>query len=151
MPIRILIFTNIINYKAICQVIIYFYHCLIGNLGVKMTNIRRLLAYNIREGRRRLSLSQAKLAEKSDISTQYLAMIEIERKFPSPEVLEKLAFALGMDTPELFSMPPSLELSAKRLQNEILIDIEKSLGETLALAAKKAVTGIVDRHLEKTQ
>jgi len=116
-----------------------------------MTNIRRLLAYNIREGRRRLSLSQAKLAEKSDISTQYLAMIEIERKFPSPEVLEKLAFALGMDTPELFSMPPSLELSAKRLQNEILIDIEKSLGETLALAAKKAVTGIVDRHLEKTQ
>ena len=116
-----------------------------------MTNLRKLLAINIKENRKKLSLSQAKLAEKSDLSTQYLAMIELERKFPSPEVLEKLALALEIDTPELFSMPPSLEQNAKRLQKAILTDIEKFLGETLASAAKKTLASIVDRHLEKTK
>jgi transcriptional regulator with XRE-family HTH domain len=33
-------------------------------------------------------------------------MIELEKKFPSPEMLEKLAAALEIDPPELFAMPP---------------------------------------------
>jgi hypothetical protein len=31
-------------------------------------------------------------------------MIEMERKFPSPEMLERIAGALKIDSPELFSM-----------------------------------------------
>ena len=45
---------------------------------------------------------QAKLAEKINTSTHYLGMLELQRKFPSPEMMERIAFALGIDTTELF-------------------------------------------------
>ena len=39
-------------------------------------------------------LTQEKLAEKAGMSLQYLAMLELARKFPSGEMLERLANAL---------------------------------------------------------
>jgi transcriptional regulator with XRE-family HTH domain len=50
-----------------------------------------------------LGISQAKLAEKVDTSTNYIALIESERRFPSPEMLERIAAALEIDSPALFS------------------------------------------------
>ena len=115
-----------------------------------MTSLRELLAYNIKKNRKKLGLSQAKLAEKTDLSTQYLAMIELERKFPSPEVLERLALALEVDSPELFSMPPSVEHSIRQYQALILKDLEQSLSKAVASAAKTAVAGVINSHLAKT-
>lgn len=43
------------------------------------------------------------MAEKVDTSTHYIGMIETKNKFPSPEMLERIAFALGIDTIDLFS------------------------------------------------
>ena len=114
-----------------------------------MTNLRRLLAYNLKENRKKLGLSQAKLAEKADLSTQYLAVIELERKFPSPEVLERLAYALELDTPELFSMPPSLEVNVKQIQRSILSDIEHKLGNAVISAVNNTLDGIIKGHLAK--
>jgi len=37
-----------------------------------------------------------------NISTHYIGMLEIQRKFPSPEMMGRLASALGVDTTELF-------------------------------------------------
>jgi transcriptional regulator with XRE-family HTH domain len=51
-----------------------------------MTGIRGILANNLQEYRRKCGISQAKPAEKAGISTQYLAMIELSRQFPTPEV-----------------------------------------------------------------
>ena len=113
-----------------------------------MTSLRRLLAFNIKENRKKLGISQAKLAEKADISTQYLAMVELERKFPSPEILEKIAGALELDTPELFSMPPSLEQDIKRFKKVILAEIEQSLGGTIVLAAQSAVSDLIDSQMK---
>jgi transcriptional regulator with XRE-family HTH domain len=56
--------------------------------------------------RRRLGLSQAKLAEKLDTASNYIAVIETGKKFPSTSMLERIAAALEVDTPELFSMKP---------------------------------------------
>jgi transcriptional regulator with XRE-family HTH domain len=67
-----------------------------------MTNIRELFAENLKKYRHAIGLSQAKLAEKVNTSTYYIGMLEIQRKFPSPEMMERLAFALGVDTTELF-------------------------------------------------
>jgi len=36
------------------------------------------------------------LAEKADLSSGYIGEIEMGRKFPAPEVLERLAAALGV-------------------------------------------------------
>ena len=67
-----------------------------------MTNIRELFAQNLKKYRHAVGLSQAKLAEKVNTSTHYIGMLEIRRKFPSPEMMGRIASALGIDTTELF-------------------------------------------------
>jgi len=67
-----------------------------------MTNIRELFAENLKKYRHAIGLSQAKFAEKVNTSTHYIGMLELQRKFPSPEMMGRLASALGIDTTELF-------------------------------------------------
>jgi transcriptional regulator with XRE-family HTH domain len=67
-----------------------------------MTNIREVLASNLKKHRYARGWSQAKLAEKIGTSTQYIGTLEIKGKFPSSEMIHKLAKALGIDPTELF-------------------------------------------------
>jgi transcriptional regulator with XRE-family HTH domain len=67
------------------------------------SKLKHILALNIRNQRQLLGFSQAKLAELANIAPSYLAMIELEKKFPSAEVLERIANALKIDPTELFS------------------------------------------------
>jgi len=67
-----------------------------------MTNIRHLFACNLKAYRHALGWSQAKLAEKVNTSAHYIGMIETENKFPSPEMIERLAAALEIDSTLLF-------------------------------------------------
>ena len=99
-----------------------------------MTNLRDILANNIRENRRKCGISQAKLAEMSGISTQYIAMIELSRQFPSPEILERIAAALGIQAHELFSVPPSGESSMEKLHKDIVKEIREVIVEVLEKA-----------------
>jgi transcriptional regulator with XRE-family HTH domain len=89
----------------------------------KMIPIGEILARNLREHRRKRGFSQEKLAEKVGISTQYLAMIEIARKFPASGVLERFAEALSIKVYELFLIDYSpreeLELLRKDIINEM--------------------------------
>ena len=96
-----------------------------------MTNLRRVLAANLREKRRALGLTQEKLAEKADTAPTYIAMIELEKKFPSVEMLERLAAALMVDTTELFSVNPLPEDSLKKLHKAVLADIEEIIAKRL--------------------
>jgi transcriptional regulator with XRE-family HTH domain len=105
-------------------------------------SLRELLAYNMKVNRGRLGLSQAKLAERSGLSTQYIAMIELTRKFPSPEMLEKIAKALEIDPPGLFSMPTA-EGQVRELQKTVLLDLEKAVTE--------AVAQVIERNLERLE
>jgi len=90
-----------------------------------MTNLRQVLALNMKERRHVLGLSQAKLAEKVNTAPTYIAMIELEKKFPSVEMLERIASALAMDTTELFSVKPLPEDFLKKLYKTVLLDFEK--------------------------
>ena len=69
----------------------------------EMTNIRKLLATNIKTFRCELGLTQSKLAEKVDTATHYIAMIEGCKNFPSPEMIERIAAGLEKDPADLFS------------------------------------------------
>ena len=113
-----------------------------------MTNLRKLLALNMKENRRKLGISQAGLAEKASLSTQYVAMIELGRKFPSPENIEHIASALEVDTPELFSMPPSAEGAALKLCREIIMDLEQTVAETVNNAVRAAVSKLAATHIK---
>jgi transcriptional regulator with XRE-family HTH domain len=88
-----------------------------------MMSIRALLTYNIKERRRIQGISQAKLAERVSTSTHYIAQIEQENKFPSPEMIERIAAALEFDSPQLFSMSSFTEDAVKRFREGVLSDM----------------------------
>jgi len=96
-----------------------------------MTDLRKVLAFNMKLHRKKLGLSQAKLAELIEVSDNYIALIEIGRRFPSITTLEQLATALEIDILELFSVKP-IELSArKNIKDAILTDIDRILSSRL--------------------
>jgi len=103
-----------------------------------MAKLRDILANNLKENRKKCGLSQARLSEKAGISTQYIAMIEVSRKFPSPEVLERIAKALEMEAHELFLLTPSPESEMRRLHDTLAGNIERLVMEAVekALADK---------------
>ena len=90
-----------------------------------MTNLRQVLAVNMRKRRHTLGFSQAMLAEKANTAPTYIAMIELGKKFPSVEMMERIAEALTIDTIELFSVKPIPEDSLKKLHKAVLLDFEK--------------------------
>ena len=89
--------------------------------------MRDLLSHNIREHRRILGITQAKLAEKVETSTHYIGQIELGNKFPTPEMLERIAAALEIDSPELFSMASFPGEAIKQFQEGFLADIETAI------------------------
>ena len=96
-----------------------------------MTNLRQVLALNMRERRRILGFSQEKLAEKANTAAAYIAMIELEKKFPSVEMLERIASALMVDTTELFSVKPLPADYLKNLHKAVLSDIEEIISKRM--------------------
>ncbi len=46
--------------------------------------------------RRLLAISQMQLAERAEISAGYVGEVELGRKYPSPEILMRIASALGV-------------------------------------------------------
>ena len=95
-----------------------------------MTDIRKLLAANIKSFRKELGLTQSKLAERANTATRYIAMIEGCKNFPSPEMMGRLARALEKDTIDLFSMPPVHKEQGK-WKEAILADMEKLINNRL--------------------
>ena len=71
-----------------------------------MTDIKKLLGSNIKYYRVKLGLSQAKLAEMAGMATNYLGLLEIGKKFPSAEMIERIAAALEKDSADLFAITP---------------------------------------------
>jgi transcriptional regulator with XRE-family HTH domain len=96
-----------------------------------MANIREILAQNLKENRRKLGITQPMLAERAGLSTHYLGMIEIGRNFPTADVLERLAEALGINSHELFSVAVSPERAIEDLQRKVVKNIEQVVTEAI--------------------
>jgi len=92
-----------------------------------MTNLRILLSDNIKKRREKLGISQAQLAEKANTSTNYIAQIEQQIRFPSVEMLERIAKALEFDSAELFYTGPYSAEAIKRFQEGLKADFEERL------------------------
>ena len=95
-----------------------------------MIDIKTHLGSNIKQYRTQLGISQAKLAEMVDMAANYLGLIENGKKYPSAEMVERIAIALGKDSIDLFVVSP-IEQDWKETilsKMSMLIDIElKSL------------------------
>ena len=107
-----------------------------------MANVKEILAQNLKKHRKRLGITQPELAEKAGLSTNYVGMIEVARNFPTADVLERLAAALGIKSNELFSVSDSPEIALEQLQQAILDSLDKrlnNLDQTIEHALDKAL------------
>jgi transcriptional regulator with XRE-family HTH domain len=96
-----------------------------------MTSLRVLLSHNIKERRRILGITQARLAERVTTSTHYIGQIELGNKFLTPEMLERIAAALEIDSPQLFSMDSYPAETIRRFQEMVLADVETAVANAV--------------------
>jgi transcriptional regulator with XRE-family HTH domain len=99
------------------------------------------LAPNIKERRYVLGISQAKLAEAANIATAYIAMIEVEKKFPSVNVLERIAQALNIDPADLFSKACYPVEVVTEFQQLVLKDIDQVVKSRINEFKNRVSTG----------
>jgi len=111
-----------------------------------MTNLKQILGFNIKQHRTRLGLTQVKLAEKAEVSTQYFAMIELGRKFPSLELMDRIAAVLGIDSLDLFTPPPFPAANMDKFQKSFLADMEKEVSKSITKAIQKAVKTVISSY-----
>jgi transcriptional regulator with XRE-family HTH domain len=96
-------------------------------------NLKSVFINNLREFRKKEGLSQMKLAEYCNTSPGYIGEIEIGRKFPSTEMIEKLAYVLRVE-PYLFFKKPNdneffsvNEKPAQRIPNPVKTQIKAQI------------------------
>jgi len=102
-----------------------------------MTDIRKVLAANIKAYRKEQGLTQAKLAEQAGTATHYIAMIEGGKNFPSPDMIERIAAVFGKDTLDLFSPNPIRHNWKEEILSDIGTLVDKRLNELKTKESKK--------------
>ena len=91
------------------------------------TSLRTLFSQNIKRYRQMKGWSQEKLAEKMEISTNYLSDIETGRGWVSPFSLIKLANALDTEVFELFKPQATVSSDVLSIVNKSLDDFSTSM------------------------
>jgi transcriptional regulator with XRE-family HTH domain len=107
--------------------------------------LKQVFIGNLKEYRKKEGLSQMKLAEFCDTATSYIGDIEIGRRFPSIDMIEKIAGVLKIepyhffknktenshnsDTDNLFpQLPNSMK---KQIKTQIKTQIDQSANEIM--------------------
>ena len=103
-----------------------------------MTRVQKCLAMNIKKYRKKLNFTQEQLAERAKTSTAYIGTIEIGQKFPSPQMIERIAAALNVDSLKLFQ-PGTNTLVENKLDIDML---KKSLLKNLETAVEISLEDI---------
>ena len=91
---------------------------------VQMEKAIKFLKNNVKYYRKRMDLTQQKLAEKCDVSTTYIAEIELGRKYPSLRTLIKIS--------TVYNIPVHM----------LLIDPENNENQAIEIFSRDLETGI---------
>jgi transcriptional regulator with XRE-family HTH domain len=94
----------------------------------------------VRRQRQRLGLSLADLASKSGVSVSHLGRIENAQRYPSTNVLRKIAKPLNIDESELFNLAGYLPIEESKTTD---LEKHKALAELDILANR--VTADINR------
>jgi len=79
---------------------------------------QELFIMNLKDFRKLRKISQIKLAEMCVSSQAYIAEIEVGKKFPSPDMIEKIASALNVESYCLFQ-------NTQKAENRILTPLQR--------------------------
>jgi transcriptional regulator with XRE-family HTH domain len=107
---------------------------------MKEQELRAILSANIKRGRAYSKISQLELANKLDISTNFLSDIERCKTWVSPLTLVKLADALKIEPYEL--LKPNIEVSPTEK------GILEKFSDDAVVAVNKALASIRHSYLD---
>jgi len=93
--------------------------------------LRGILSRNIKRHRQSRNLSQADLAEKLDISVNFLCNIENGNRWVSPQTLVKFALALNVEPYELLKPAEALPSDVPVILNKCLDEAVVAVTQTL--------------------
>jgi len=110
-----------------------------------METIYRSMGNRIRVERKRLKLTQEELAEKANISANFLGHIERGTKRPTLDTLKKIVDVLQIPIAELFATQPTYQLPGE----DLFIKRFKSLIRDKKRKEKELVLRIAKMILEK--
>ena len=95
--------------------------------------LRSILSRNIKRYRQSRNLSQADLAEKLDISVNFLCNIENGNRWVSPQTLVKFATALNVEPYEMFkpaeALPSEMPLILNKCLDEAVVAVTQTLNQ----------------------
>ena len=107
--------------------------------------LKQVFIDNLREFRKKEGFTQMKLAEYCNTTTSYIGHIETGRKFPSMEMIEKMAEVLRIEPYHLFKNRDNATISVtenlfpllpnsmkKQIQTQIKTQIDQSTSEILS-------------------
>jgi transcriptional regulator with XRE-family HTH domain len=106
--------------------------------------LKHIFIANLKIFRKKEGISQMKLAERCDTSTGYIGEIEIGKKFPSVEMVDKIAAALKVEPHNLFvnrfdgDKPDNLRETYPRLPKPMTDEIMSQISS--------AVSAILNRY-----
>ena len=96
-----------------------------------MTDCRLLLARNMKKYRETQGISQMELAEKIGCSTTFIGNIEINRRFPSAENINRIAKALNVKIADLFSETETETIKKMATKQEFKIKLGKVINKSV--------------------
>jgi len=104
-----------------------------------MTNVREIFAENLKQNRHKCGITQEKLAERAEVSTHYISMIELARNFPKSEVIGRLANALNIEVYELFLTSRSSAIEQEKLQRSIIAVIKQTVSQSVETSIETTI------------
>ena len=115
--------------------------------------LKQVFIQNLKKFRKKEGLSQMKLAEYCDTATSYIGEIEIGRRFPSINMIEKMALALRIEPYHLFKNHTQNNLSDTenlfpQLPNSMKKQIKTQIKTQIDLSTS-AVINEIDEILSK--
>jgi transcriptional regulator with XRE-family HTH domain len=114
-----------------------------------MKRLGMIFIKNLKEYRKKCGFTQAQLAEKVNVTSHYIGMLEMGRNFPATDLIERIAKALNIEMYELFveSTSPTKEL--EKLRHDIMLEIKKTITETVIQTVREAFDENINRYSTK--
>lgn len=112
--------------------------------------LQQIFSNNLKNARKRASLSQMRLAEEANLSVSYICDLESGRRWGTPETFSKLAKALKINPYEL--LLPTEDFSKAKdfcYQKDLLLKFNVFLKDNLNATINSAITDSLKKFINE--
>jgi transcriptional regulator with XRE-family HTH domain len=110
-------------------------------------DLKQIFVFNLKKFRKSEGISQMQLAEKCDTATSYIGEIEIGRRFPSIEMIEKIAQALEVEPYRFFMEESGDQYGNLETTDDLMLKLPKRLRQDLITRLNSALNDCVKETL----